>query len=650
MKRLLLFLPLLLTACLPATAPQTLPATPSLSPSPSLLIPSSPTPLFTPSPTLFPTLPLDESTLYPTLTPLPQDFPDPRLTSLFDLILHPTWNTLWLDAQSLETGTNGITYYVFVQAWLDQSAGGRVIHSSYLEKPPWSLPDFKPRFIWLSDGGSPNLFDYGIKTPESGNMRWFVHPLDTAGELINSLVFAYSFLQKPPRAIVGQETFAGRPAFILDWSEDTGTTRLFWVDSVTGLILRRLIVNTETQEILQDFRLNTVIYGVDVSPDIYAPENLDAIGFEEPPTSTGQTLSNTPTPSASTFTLPPVAFPTSTPFAGETEIGMIVILAAQESFSPLTDQLMPAFYRLAPGGIVNPILIPPETDLPTTFALSPDRQWIVFGMGTWQDQTDLYKMRVDGTDLQRLTNTPENEDHPQWSPDGTEIVYDRYLDGTTTLWKMSTDGQDALQLGEGAFPVWAQTPDGQTWLFFTADYDGNSEIYRMNSDGTQRTNLSQTPSLIENFLILSPDGIHAAFTSIHLEDHRGQITLLNLVTGEKHLLGPFSGRDEPKAWSPDGRYLLLQASPAGSMGNQMSLYLWDSQTGAITDLTQNLTYQTAFFLAWSPDGRQILVQAEYGGPYTTNLIDIETLQAIPITAIGNQLIWSNVYWGLLPVR
>lgn len=225
MKRpLFILLTLFLTACVPAT-----PST-KTTPSPPDLHTSTSTFTRTPPPAL--TLTPSEPPHFPTLTPLVNEIPDPRLASLFDLILHPTWNTLWLDAQSVETITDGIAYYAFIQAWLDQNAGGRVIHSGYLEETPASLQSFQPRFIWLSDGGVPDIFDSGVKTPESGNIRWFVHPLDTAGELLNSLVFAYTYLSSGihPQAIVGQETFAGRPAFILDWSEDADFTRLIWVD------------------------------------------------------------------------------------------------------------------------------------------------------------------------------------------------------------------------------------------------------------------------------------------------------------------------------------------------------------------------------------------------------------------------------------
>jgi len=118
---------------------------------------------------------------------------------------------------------------------------------------------------------------------------------------------------------------------------------------------------------------------------------------------------------------------------------------------------------------------------------SPDGQWITFFMKLSDDETlDIYKMRTDGTRLQNLTSTPNiNEGDPNWSPDGTKIVYSRYVlplhpddENKAEIWMMNAlDGSDKERLtdggvGQGVPGVWepgdydpALSPDGR-WIVF----------------------------------------------------------------------------------------------------------------------------------------------------------------------------------------
>jgi len=87
---------------------------------------------------------------------------------------------------------------------------------------------------------------------------------------------------------------------------------------------------------------------------------------------------------------------------------------------------------------------------------SPDGSWIVFGThplrghedGTWP--SNLYLIRPDGTDMTQLTDFGEGDDratHPRWSPDGRAILYVRVGSAghPREIWAMSADGsQDSI--------------------------------------------------------------------------------------------------------------------------------------------------------------------------------------------------------------
>ena len=72
---------------------------------------------------------------------------------------------------------------------------------------------------------------------------------------------------------------------------------------------------------------------------------------------------------------------------------------------------------------------------------------------------ELYVMDADGSDVTRLTRTPDDEGSPAWSPDGTRIVYSRIRDENDDydLWLVNANGDCARQLTRDE--AWEWTPD-----------------------------------------------------------------------------------------------------------------------------------------------------------------------------------------------
>ena len=85
---------------------------------------------------------------------------------------------------------------------------------------------------------------------------------------------------------------------------------------------------------------------------------------------------------------------------------------------------------------------------------SPDGQEVVFRRVVSEggvDNIDVFVIKTDGTDLRRLTDHPGHDQNPNFSPDGTEIVFksDRTSTdalGAPHLWLMNSDGSNQRQL------------------------------------------------------------------------------------------------------------------------------------------------------------------------------------------------------------
>ena len=84
--------------------------------------------------------------------------------------------------------------------------------------------------------------------------------------------------------------------------------------------------------------------------------------------------------------------------------------------------------------------------------------------------TDLYVCNADGTDLKRLTKSPQDESSPCWSPDGQWICYAPKNKERRSLSKISVSGGQPQRIptnlvGNPTEPDWS--PDGK-WIAFTS--------------------------------------------------------------------------------------------------------------------------------------------------------------------------------------
>jgi TolB protein len=209
---------------------------------------------------------------------------------------------------------------------------------------------------------------------------------------------------------------------------------------------------------------------------------------------------------------------------------------------------------------VKIIDVPGGTDRP---AWSPDGTKLVFSK--YIDPSDgskginLYIVNADGTGLRQLTNnasTTATDGKPTWSPDGTKIAFVRYptATGATAIPKIyviNVDGSGVRQLSDNdsnnydVDPDWS--PDGSK-IVFERDYQGydfQATVVIMNADGSNVNSLFPG-----NDPAWSPDGTKIVYTGLTNNaiyiinpDGTGQTLVANL-TGEK---GTF---EFVPAWQP----------------------------------------------------------------------------------------------------
>lgn len=220
----------------------------------------------------------------------------------------------------------------------------------------------------------------------------------------------------------------------------------------------------------------------------------------------------------------------------------------------------------------------------TDAELSGRLVYVVSGDGV----QDIWIMNVDGSDVHALTSTPEAESYPDFSPDGSQIVFQRNSD----IWVMNDDGSDARLLqSSGIDPAWS--PDG-TEITFSPLLGNNLDLAVINVEtGAVRTLLA-TANATEAYPAWSPDGSTIAF--LGSSPALGLYTVPADGSGAATAVTHESLLDAYPDWSPDGSQIaFVSPMPGHSVVGVVNSD--GSNRRDIGDLDWTGNYP-----AWSPDG------------------------------------------------
>jgi hypothetical protein len=177
-------------------------------------------------------------------------------------------------------------------------------------------------------------------------------------------------------------------------------------------------------------------------------------------------------------------------------------------------------------------------------AWSADGRRIVFSRSQGGRKSDIYVMRANGSDVRRLTFTPNWADGgASFSPDGSKIVFGRIFQGSnprpSQLVVMRLGDLRTRVLATDAIrPEWA--PNGRH-IAFVDDTDNSGSIATMRPDGTDERRLTSPQNGFDGYPAYAPGGRTIYFDRFTF---RGPVVLMRVGAFGGHaqrLPTPISG-------------------------------------------------------------------------------------------------------------
>jgi Tol biopolymer transport system component len=236
---------------------------------------------------------------------------------------------------------------------------------------------------------------------------------------------------------------------------------------------------------------------------------------------------------------------------------------------------------------------------------SPDGTKIVFmGIVYLTRDEDICVINPDGTGLQNLTNETGMDHNPVFRPGTNEIIWDSYhpaeSDHIVEIMNLDGSNRRVFTNETWAYAAGAHWSPNGTKILFERYFNSNYEIFIVDSDGISNIlNLTNDPGF-DSQPSWSTNGTKVVFTSNRFGDW--EIFSMNPDGSLTDRLTTTSGIDNYPMWlSTDGSKIVFESERNGV--NSPEIYVMDSDGQNQTRLTFT-GYNK--YPKWSPDGTKIL--------------------------------------------
>jgi TolB protein len=227
------------------------------------------------------------------------------------------------------------------------------------------------------------------------------------------------------------------------------------------------------------------------------------------------------------------------------------------------------YFTPVPGRTLTQLTTDPADDIMPS--LHPMGEKIAFASnraGNW----DIYVMSTDGGQPMKVTDEPEHELHPSWSPDGRHLIYCKLgsRSGRWEMWVVDTNNPGVRRfLDYGLFPQWCPDVARSKILFQRARQRGSRyfsvwTIDYVNGDAVHPTEIVSAGNAAVINPSWSPDGSRVIFVTVVQPDEgaedsisQSDVWLVSIDgSGRTNLTNGRYANYQP-VWGADGRVFFV---------------------------------------------------------------------------------------------
>ncbi len=233
---------------------------------------------------------------------------------------------------------------------------------------------------------------------------------------------------------------------------------------------------------------------------------------------------------------------------------------------------------------------------------------------------------------------------PRWSPNGTKIAYIRDDTKKSDVWVMDANGSNRTQLTENdditvSGVEWS--PDGTKIAYCIRDPKAgySSNIWVMESDGNNKTQL--TTDRRSYYPAWSPEGTKIAYSIRNIAGGDNNIWIMDSDGSNKTQLTSGWNIYKP-VWNPEGTEIAYVSYATANP----SIRIMDSDGGNTRELDRpkltSLSYRFDKDPNWSPDGSEILFVSQRDRPGNWDILVVSSNLSNP-TSLTKEMRYGKTY-------
>jgi Tol biopolymer transport system component len=204
---------------------------------------------------------------------------------------------------------------------------------------------------------------------------------------------------------------------------------------------------------------------------------------------------------------------------------------------------------------------------------------------------DLYAVDVNAENFKQLTKSLKSEYNAVWRPDGKKIGFMTSESGSYQLWEMNPDGSNRTQISDidGGITGFKYAPD-QTKIVYTKEVvleNKFKDLYKGLPKATGR--------LMDDAMYRHWDEWVDSYSHVFVAGYDGEKVFndKDLMEGEPYQapLKPFGGIEQV-SWSADSKVIAYTCKKlygkAATLSTNSDIYFYDLETGKTTNMTKGM--------------------------------------------------------------